>query len=938
MQRPLTSLFLSLSIALFLAGLFGCGGGDPTGPGPDPGPDWPDGMALPAEDEQAMAEATDLLRALRAGEGIDAARDSLLQRVADGWPGIASARLGSDGVTITLLFEDGAGAVLFTDESVFGEWEPPQGVPRGPEHRVYRDGELKVALECGDVIAPPNRKVHIVNLAGASNPESRQYTADLEQYLQDLGWEDGEIDISQRESYDDTSITPDTVFEQEGYGIVLFIAHGGFRWDEQGTEHFVMQTFRGGDYDDGYEGYVTEERWVEYVQWKREGKLDIGSAWCEPDSAYQRHVNVRDDLLVEQMQLEEGAMVSFVCCNSWQLDDELTALGAGSVLAWDGSTNGGDGMNSWLSLFDGLSDPDGPGSDAETLASMKEDGYGYSTGHSGERTEMKLGGDERAWHLPATLDFLAPGDCLPAGTHHYEVDVRFPDCPEYDVSFDFFPGGGHSLPPLPPTGAEIELRAKDASGNTLDAGLYDIDLYAGTNPFDLCPCEGSLLLDLTDYPLGGDYAASSVHVDLSYDDPTLGVESFDLALPLDGLEGLVPGGATLDISVLTAGGDVLGTAGVDGDAACDDPRTASFCVGWFSLETGSYPTDTTEIVVTAPGEADALPAVVTMAPDGTGEMYGFALGSTVTLAAEAFNDLGVSLGTSSVAAEVTCGANAVEVDFANYGIVLEASATGAPADGISQVSITATLREFQEGDLLEPTGDPVVGKTVEFDAGCGDFVGAPGGTTDASGEVVVAVVSDEPCLAAVHAFVIADLVESRPVYVNFEARMSFWIDGTSSSVEDISDGRTFVLRCGTLRFYFNDQFIIERLIATYHGQWGAYNPGWALPGDRIRLEISPWVDPEHYDCYDNTRTELGATWVHTAYEPDFVHQGLHQLGSSNPLNGTVNMEVTVAEIDHYADKAGSSASRDLDGLFALLESLGEGETTVRWVPLRRACD
>lgn len=903
MRHSLLPLALSLTMTLLLAGLFGCGSDDPVGPGPDPGPDWPEDMALPAEDEAAFEAATDLLRELRAGEGFHAARDSLLQRVADGWPGIASAHLGSDGLTVTLVFPDGVDAQIFTDEWAFGDWEPPEGAPRGPDLRVYSGGELKSVLECGDVIAPPNRKVHIVNLAGASNPESRQYTTDLEAHLQALGWDEDEVDISQRESYDDFSITPDTVFQQEGYGIVLFIAHGGFRWDEQGTEHFVMQTFRGGSWSEQFHPYVTEERWQQYKQWFEDGRLCKGSAWCEPDSVYMPHINVRDDLLAEQMVLEEGAMVSFICCNSIQLDDELTSLGAGSVLAWDGSTNGENGMNAWWQLFARLSQHDM--SDAEALAWMQDHGYGYSPGH-GVQAEMELGGGERAWQLPASLDFVAPDDCRPVGTQYYEVAVRFPDCPEFDATFDFFPGGAHSLPPLPPTGAEIELRAKDASGNTLAAGLYDVDLHAGANPFDLCPCEGSLLLDLTDYPVDGDHAAAAVHIDLSYDDPTVGAESFDLGLPVSSLDDLIPGGATLDVAVLTAAGDVLGTATVDEDAACDNPRTASFCVGWLSISAANYPTETAELVVTAPGEPDALPASLTIAPGGEGEMYGFAPGSTVSLAVEAYNGLGVSLGTTTAEAAVSCGETSVEADFALFGIVVEAAPYEVAPNGEDTATVTATLRYWRPEDQDEPTGDPLPGVTVVFDTNRGFFVGPVEGVTDAGGQVSVELASTDTGVARVMAYAPDHLVQTgRPAPVNFGASLYFWIDQSPESLPYESIGeewqRALEAACVRITYYANGEFSheIEYGASATHTDY------------RMLAEVGTArfvIDPL-FDCsYDSPlfgERFVNPLWLHYFWvNPGAPPESFWEFGDQNtvlitngadPLTDTIDVELTIVD-------------------------------------------
>lgn len=893
MSQKLARLALGLTLVMALAGYFGCGDDNTTGPQPSSGPDWPADLGLPVEDEETLTTVADLLAELRGRLGIASARDSLLFQLQNGWPGLESARLGSDGVTITLRFEDGAEALIFTDESAFGPWEPEPSPDRSVSHWVFKGGEFAKVLECGDVIAPPSRKVHIVNLAGASNPETHGYTAYLKEYLKGLGWDENEIDVSQRESYDDCSITPETVFRQEGYGIVLFMAHGGFHWDVNGQEHFVMQTFRGGSWEEHYQDYVTEERYEEYKQWNREGKLVKAKAWCEPDSAYQPHWEVRDDLIAEQMRLDEGAMVSFLCCNSWALDDELTALGAGSVMAWDGSVSGESAMDAWWKMLAGITEQGGPKSDEETLEWMKDAGFGYHTNDWGWQSEMMLGGDDRAWHLPATLDFAAPPECLIAGTDHYEVDVRFPDCPELDASFDFFPGGEHSLPSMPPTGAEIMLRAKDAQGNTLGAGRYDMEMSPGTNPFDLCPCEGSLGLDLSDYPQDGDYAAASVQIDLGYDDPTLGGESYSMGLPLSDLDALVPGGATLDVTVFTADGDVLGTATVDENIACENPRTASFCVGWLSIDSSSFPTDATEIVVTVPGEEGAFPASLSLAPNEEGEMYGFALGSTVTLEAEAFNALGVSLGQTTASAQVSCGSNEVSVDFANYGIVMEASPYNVEPDGVSTSIITATLRSWQEGDIHEPTGDPRPNVNVAFDTNIGFFVGPAESVTDEDGEVSVELASDEYGFAVVRAFVTEDGVEPvQPAYVNFGASLEFWLDSTSRFVDGEYgyEGQTFAFWGGSGLITLNGEELYNKESCRLLGFFMCNRS--ASVGDTLRFVFDPmYCDPQEEDP-----PYIDELWLHyfwtDVYAPQ-ITQRIHAV--QDPWTSRVEVEVILED-------------------------------------------
>lgn len=360
---------------------------------------------------------------------------------------------------------------------------------------------------------------------------------------------------------------------------------------------------------------------------------------------------------------------------------------------------------------------------------------------------------------------------------------------------------------------------------------------------------------------------------------------------------------TLDVSVLTTSGDELGTTTVSEDVDCGDPRTISFCVGWLSISAESCPTEATEIVVTAPGEAGALSAPLSMPPGGVDGMYGFALGSAVVIEAEAFNGVGVSLGTTSTEVTVSCGANEVALDFAAYGIVVDADPRSVTPDGMSSSIITATLRDFQAEDLYEPTGDPRPGVTVAFDTTRGTFVGAAVGVTDNDGQVSVVLVSDETGMAAVRAFVEDEGVESRPAYVNFGMHLSFQINTSPNPYPYDKEWISFRVSCLDIDYYLND----ERC----HGlNWPGITSMTIGPiyyncpveaGDMMRFTFAPL---EGYTCQgdpslmDEDHHDL---WLHYWYGNDYTHQVHVQLSdvAYNPMLEPVEFEVTFEEIPYY---------------------------------------
>ena len=317
--------------------------------------------------------------------------------------------------------------------------------------------------------------------------------------------------------------------------------------------------------------------------------------------------------------------------------------------------------------------------------------------------------------------------------------------------------------------------------------------------------------------------------------------------------------------------------------------------GWCCRQAKSSP-GIDHITVTVDSGGAHAPDSVTFDVGSEKNVFGFHTGETVHLTAEGFDMYDVSQGTTSIVAPVECGPNDIEISITAYAVLLDASPLKLAHDGVTPATITATLRGWNEGDLTEPTGDPVPGKLVEFDASCGTFVGASSGTSDANGEVTVQLVSSEACVAEVHAFVLADLAESNTKYINFSQKMSFWIDGTADDVTGPNVG-AFHGSCIMLGFYFRGQLIAERELGE-SSLWGAYCPYWAELGNVVQLVFTPFSAADY--CNDGYPT-LAPVYIHTAYEGDYDHQKVYQVTSgTSALTTTLTVPVVLEEIDYYA--------------------------------------
>lgn len=868
----------------------------------DVAPARPEAVELPERDAAALATLLARMTELRAAQGLSAAREALVQEFLAGPSPIASTRLGSDGTTIDLRFEDGLGAALLTDEGAFPDLpgaSAPASLQGAPGWRFFASPLAPAeASICDDIVMPTSLKVHLVNLAGASNPATYTYVAEIEQTLKSLGWDESDIVVTTREAMNDRSITPDTLFDQEGYGLVFLIGHGAIHQDAGGADHFILQSFRGGLWSDGYQESVTSARFREYRQWLEDGELVEATAWNPTKQAYMPEIYVRDDRLAKEMKLDPGALVTFISCNSYQLSDELAAAGAGSVLGWDGAMKGPDGLATWQALLEHL--VVAGGSDQDAVAALRAAGLGTSTDHIGDPTILRPGSDDHELYLPRTMTLTAGLDCLPTKAEGVEVTVSHPDCPEQDRTFVVLPGDAIRVGDLLPVGTEVRFQVKDAEGTTIAGGWYAVDPSVQGTAEDLCPCDGRVRLDLAPIPQDEPYAAASLHVEAVPDDPTVPARELEGALPSPSFADLAPGEFTFRISALAADGTVVAVTEVSAEARCDDAPAVPACFGWLEVSGKNAPADTAEIRVAVPGSSGALPPEVLLAPGSKAVIYGFAVGETVHLQAEARDGDGAVLATSAPVATVACGPTPVELDFSEYGIVLTAAPHRVAADGVASAAITAVVKRRRPDDLTAPTGDPLPGKSLAFDTTCGEFPGAASGTSDAQGLVSTTLVSAAPCLAAVRVFVTDEAVQSAPAYVSFDEATSFWIDGSGAPVTAEATTGTFSVSCATLRYYLRDALMIERTLNGEDLGWGAYMPRAAHPGDEIRLEFSRYDDDKL--CTADAEHRIGPIWLHTAYPPDFTHQGLTQLSPGlDPLGATTTVQVTIEEIDYYVE-------------------------------------
>jgi hypothetical protein len=944
-----------LALALALALNAGCGS-DPAGPGdPSAPPPYPEsGLGLLPADSSSFAAVWSRYGDLRGTQSAEAARATLLAELAS-WDNVAAARLATDGSSFTLEFDSGALALLLTAEDGRArQASPPPGAGRGPaaapgaaalraapaaaEHEAP-EREAIPCISCGSLLLPSTHRVHIVSSAGGSGAGARAQA--IRQHFLDLGWAPELIELSIRDDAAVERFVPADLLDQEAYGLAVILGAGGALVEAGGEESFVLEGFRGGEYADGYAGLISPADWAQCEDWLAQEQMLMGAAWRAGATAPALGVWLRAELLASQLKVAPCEMVALLAGNSMGLVDLLADGGPGSFSGWDGPVAAADADAALAALVEGMLAGGGLADD-EALDALLGEGLGTSEGPGGSISHFQVADIEGDYYLPGWGTVaLDPAD-FPPGTVSVQVEFAWSACPDYTVSVTGAPGEEPAVGGLLPGEAQVTTTALDGAGNPFGFGYAEQPVAAGPNDFAAETCLADLDLAIGVYPDDPDHETSRIHVEIDYLHGPIIEYDMDPQQPIVPDE-LAPGVAIITTTAYSEDDSVRGRDRSYVSMQCGQLAHTEHCYGWVRIVLGQVPPGTEEILVRSatPEIADVVPLL--MVPQTEGTMTGFTSHTTPIIRASAHDADGDELGHTDLPVTIACGEQTVTVDILGIGIALRASPPFPIADGLSQATFTATVRKWQWGDLVEPSGDTVEGVHVDFETDFGTWAGPAGGDSDDEGVVTAYLVSTESGTATVHAYVSETGSQSQPAQVTFVNNISVWVNGNSGAIEDDGLAGSFEISCAELRYYFNGGLLVERIIGAVPGGggWGAYMPHWAEPGDVFRLEFSPRGDLE--DC-DQTETgyhpAVAAVWVHTAREPDFEHQGAFLLfGGADPLGGSASGSVTVQEIDYELLGKGGPASTPLrvsshfepDGRL-IVEVTPAGERTLVWQP------
>ena len=508
-------------------------------------------------------------------------------------------------------------------------------------------------------------------------------------------------------------------------------------------------------------------------------------------------------------------------------------------------------------------------------------------------------------YLPAQMDFDAPFDCLEEGTVYYDVDVTYPDCPDLNQNFDFFPGGEHSLEGICPVGAEISFRAMDGDGKVVGAGIYELGLAGGGNQVDLCPCWGKVDADFSGVASvpgvdeGAQLQLEVNYTDSSYPQATLDMDVSTLA-DRKGWSSM-PGQAKVVQTLVDGAGNVLGYAEEEEvDLRCDANETSDLCFGWLTFTADKMPSETSSMVITGTSDHSWIePSQVTMFPSGGADLGGLLVGDNVHVSAEALSATGEVLDVIEFDHALACGPNEVQLNFSTHELSIYANKTRAPASAFAYPYLFASFSKWDvdsTGALVETN---LPGVEIHMSTDLGQLTVLQGetgpevvGVSNENGTVLVKLISSEVGTATVNAWVEDPEVHAEPVTVEFLTPIRMVVDNTSESYDGylLPDSVQAIRQYCVIQQKWTDGELDSESTDLEAKSYARIWPGHHVVGEKVNFV---WIAGT--GCPTNSAYSgpyISGSYLHYFFGEDYAHQKTVPL-IENPLNlsGTFPSEV-----------------------------------------------
>jgi len=457
-------------------------------------------LGLNKEGEAAFTNAIDKYSELKQTMSAEDARSALVDELNNDFENVKEATLSEDGYTIGLVFEDDTAALLitsfdFNDTSNNADNSNSFSIIKKHDKTMNektltissKEQYLKpVASEVGssdecpnpDFIVPLNRKMYYYRADVYTN-EFQSSFASIRTFdgFKKYGWTDNDFEtVAYLDTSDWDSVTPDDLLDMSGYGIIIYSGKAAYypHHPKAIPGSFYLQCTFKADMDDFdfWKDTVGEQRYLEYMAWRDQGRLiftgmeDTGGNWY-----YGYSMDI--DLIKEKGSIDPGAMVFVYSINGWKAKDAYMNMGAGCFLGWDGIASTIHGSDAFSELLFYMLNSETP----QTAS------YAYNKLSSVNRKSV-FGGTLQIetngldFYLPSFGKMKVNLDSPPSGTSTYKLDF-YP----YGTADKTTVSSGEEIEydGVSPVNTIITITADSSTGGALDSGVVLPSLISGEN-------------------------------------------------------------------------------------------------------------------------------------------------------------------------------------------------------------------------------------------------------------------------------------------------------------------------------------------------------------------------------------------------------------------------------------------------------------------------
>lgn len=452
-----------------------------------------DRLGLNENGEAAFTAACDKYSELKEIVGLEDARTAIVDELNSDFEFVKEASLSEDGYTIAIIFEDETAALIMTDEGfsnssvvtglqfsnhalnneISSNINPVISKVSSKENKlmpVASDLDSSDGCEV-DFVVPKSKKVLIINALTLSDTYWANYQERVvESTLTGIGWDYNDINTKKRTTSMDGNLTPEDFFEYSGYGMVIYMGHGGYCSGYEGSipGHHYLQCCNYGNYTKE----LGEARQKQYLTWRDQGRLIVGAYKNQNDEwAWEYYID--SDLIKEKAEVDSYPIIYTISCNSYRIADAFLDNGAGCFFGWDYKADGETSSNAFIELINGMYN-----GETSITASEALNGLSSETRTSNSGGFLQLYDNDKDAYLPSFGKIKLQPSSPPDGTSYYQIEFL-----PYGTVSETTVNAGEEVEydGVSPVDITIVIKAMGSAGNIEETGIYKPVLLSGKN-------------------------------------------------------------------------------------------------------------------------------------------------------------------------------------------------------------------------------------------------------------------------------------------------------------------------------------------------------------------------------------------------------------------------------------------------------------------------